>query len=170
MLGGERLVFTPPGKCMGVHTTKIYGTCATRDNSKEASWVSAPSLLAISWSTEMSANISVSFRPPRVTPVRNDPPAPACAIFQFAFKPDKNSNLSPNRRNGSRTGVNSSSGLLSRLFHCAIRNVHGLKSMYRLRALGKRWRHGVKQRQCKRCAGPSQKCSSRYEFFANERW
>ena len=58
---------------------------------------------------ETSARISSSFLPPRGIPVRKDPDAPACAMFQFALNPERTSILCLKGASGSRMGVSSNS-------------------------------------------------------------
>ena len=58
-----------------VHAPAFAG--ASIDNSSDATCVSWAKCLASNWSIETSAMISVSVRPPRAVPVRNDPEAPA---------------------------------------------------------------------------------------------
>ena len=58
-----------------VHAPALLG--GSSDSSSDGTCVSFWKCRARSWSIDTSAMISISFVPPRVVPVRNDPDAPA---------------------------------------------------------------------------------------------
>ena len=60
---------------MPVHAPALAG--ASIESSSDGTCVSRAKCLASNWSIDTSAMISISFRPPRAVPVRNDPEAPA---------------------------------------------------------------------------------------------